>query len=82
MLYLFQFLHKLHSFLFAGLLELDRAFFYAPRPLIDRDPGNDVTSLTTYTTHNRLGDTRIYIYIYSLNLWESNHRDPTGHKIA
>ena len=42
-------------------VELDRAFFYAPRPLIDRAPGNDVTSLTTYTTHTRVGDTRIYI---------------------
>ena len=38
------------------------AFFYAPRPLIDRAPGNDVTSLTTYTTHTRVGDTNIYIY--------------------
>ena len=60
--YLFQFLRKLHSFLSAGLktVELDCAFFYVPRPLIDRAPGNDVTSLTTYT---RVGDTGIYIYI-------------------
>ena len=62
-------------------VELDRAFFYAPRPLIDRAPGNDVTSLTTYTTHTRVGDTNIYIYKHTSNPWESNHRDgPTGHK--
>ena len=67
-------------FFLLGSVELDRAFFYVPRPLIDRAPGNDVTSLTTYTTHTRVGDTRIYIYIYSSNPWESNHRDgPMGH---
>ena len=49
--YLFQFLRKLHRFL--------SAFFYAPRPLIDQAPRNDVTSLTAYTTHTRVGDTRI-----------------------
>ena len=43
---------------------LERAFFYAPRPLIDQAPGNDATSLTTYTTHSRASDTNIYIYIY------------------
>ena len=33
-----------------------------------------------YTTHTRVGDTNIYIYIY-INPWESDHRDdPTGHK--
>ena len=48
--------------------------FYAPRPLIDRAPGNDATSLTTYTTHSRASDTRF-------NPVESNYRDgPTGHK--
>ena len=31
----------------------EREFFYAPRPLIDRAPRNDATSLTTYTTHTR-----------------------------
>ena len=45
-----------------------------PRPLIDQAPGNDVTSLTTYTTHTHVSDTNIYIYIiYSSNPWESNH---------
>ena len=34
------------------------AFYYAPRPLIDRAPRNNVTSLTTYTTHTCVGDTR------------------------
>ena len=63
---------------------LERAFFYAPRPLIDRAPGNDATSLTTYTTHSQLvtqvTQTYIYIYIYTLNPVESNYRDgPTGH---
>ena len=58
-----------------------RAFYYAPHPLIDQAPGNDITSLTMYTTHTRVSDMRIYIYIYSSNPWESNHRDgPTGHK--
>ena len=52
---------------------------------IGSTPRNDVTSLTTYTTHTRVSDTRkniyIYIYIYNSNPWESNHRDgPTGHK--
>ena len=52
-----------------------------PHPLIDRAPGNGATSLTTYTTHTREVDTRKYIYIYTLNPVESNHRDgPTGHK--
>ena len=32
--------------------------------LIDQAPENDVTSLTTYTTHTHASDTRIYIYIY------------------
>ena len=41
---------------------LERAFFYVPRPLIDQAPGNDATSLTTYTTHSRASDTNIYIY--------------------
>ena len=63
---------KINSFFFqkppgyktVSAIEIDRAFFYAPRPLIDRAPGNDVTSLTTYTTHTRVGDTRKkYIYI-------------------
>ena len=37
---------------------VERAFFYAPRPLIDRaPPRNDVTSLTTYTTHTHVSDT-------------------------
>ena len=31
-----------------------------PRPLIDRAPGNDATSLTMYTTHSRASDTNIY----------------------
>ena len=53
---------------FCWSVELDRAFFYAPRPLIDRAPGNDVTSLTTYTTHTRVGDTRIYI-IYNIYIY-------------
>ena len=43
---------------------LERAFFYAPRPLIDQAPGNDATSLTTYTTH-----TQTYIYIYILYIY-------------
>ena len=43
---------------------LERAFFYAPHPLIDQAPGNDATSLTTYTTHSRASDTNIHIYIY------------------
>ena len=66
-----------------------------PLPLIDRAPGNDVTSLTTYTTHTRVSKTNIYriiyIYIYTyiyiyiclctLNPVESNHRNgPTAHK--
>ena len=56
-------------------------FYYVPHPLIDRTPGNDATSLTTYTTHTRAsGHKNINIYIYSSNPWESNHRDgPTGH---
>ena len=60
----------------------NHGFVYAPRPLIDRAPGNDATSLTTYTTHSRASDTNIYIYyIYTLNPVESNYRDgPTGHK--
>ena len=59
---------------------LEHVFFYVPRPLIDRAPGNDATSLTTYTTHSRASDTNIYI-IYTLNPVESNYRDgPTGHK--
>ena len=48
--------------------------FMAWRPatlfLIDRAPGNDVTSLSTYTTHSRA----------SVNPVESN--GPTGHKNA
>ena len=45
---------------------------------------DDVLSLTMYTTHTRVSDTRIYIYIYiykhTSNPWESNHRDgPAGH---
>ena len=35
-----------------------------PRPLIDRAPQNDATSLTTYTMHTHASDTNIYIYIY------------------
>ena len=54
---------SLHCFcavyvLHAGLFH-KRAFFYAPRPLIDRGPWNDVTSLTTYTTNTRTSDTNI-----------------------
>ena len=68
---------------FCCSVELERAFFYAPHPLIDRAPRNDVTSLITYTTHTRVsGHKHIYnyIYIYTLNPVESNHRDgPTGH---
>ena len=56
---------------------LERAIFYAPRPLIDQAPGNDATSLTTYTMHSRASDTNIY----TLNPMESNYRDgPTSHK--
>ena len=58
-------------------VELERAFYYAPCPLIDQAPGNDATSLTMYTTHTRTSDTRKYIYIYTLNPVESNYRD--GH---
>ena len=43
---------------------LERALFYAPRPLIDQAPRNDATPLTTYTTHSSASDTNIYIYIY------------------
>ena len=39
--------------------------FFVPRPLIDQAPRNDVTSLTTYTTDIRVGDTNIYVYIYT-----------------
>ena len=35
--------------------------------LIDRAPGNDVTSLTTYTTHTRVSDTNIIIIRYIEN---------------
>ena len=42
---------------------LERTFFYAPRPLIDLAPGNDVTSLTTDTAHSRASDKNIYIYM-------------------
>ena len=49
-------------------------FFYAPRSLIDQAPGNDVTSLTMYTTHTRISGYK-HINVYSLNPWESNHRD-------
>ena len=46
------------------------------KKLIDRAPGNDTTSLTTYTTHTRASGH----YIYTLNPVENNHRDgPTGH---
>ena len=61
-------------------LLVKRAFFYAPRPLIDRAPRNDATSLTTYTTHTRASGHK-HINIYTLNPVESNYRDgPTGHK--
>ena len=40
-------------------------FYYAPHPLIDRAPGNDITFLTTYTTHTHAsGHNNIYIYVY------------------
>ena len=52
------------SWLVCSSKSLERTFFYAPRPLIDQAPGNDATSLTTYTTHSRASDTNIYIYIY------------------
>ena len=45
-------------------VDLERAFYYVPRPLIDRALRNDVTYLTTYTMHTHASDTRIYIYIY------------------
>ena len=70
-------------------VEIERAFYYAPHPLIDRAPRDDATSLTTYTTDARTSDTNIYIYIiiyiyiykHTSNPWESNHRDGrTGHK--
>ena len=52
------------SWLVCSSKSLERAFFYVPRPLIDRAPRNDATSLTMYTTHSRASDTNIYIYIY------------------
>ena len=51
------------SWLVCRSKSLERAFFYAPRSLIDRAPGNDATSLTTYTTHSRASDTNIIIYV-------------------
>ena len=50
------------SWLVCSSKSLERAFLYAPRPLIDRAPENDATSLTTYTTHSRASDTNIYMY--------------------
>ena len=50
-------------------------FYYVPHSLINRAPWNDAASLTTYTTHTHASDTRIYIYIYRSNLWESNYGD-------
>ena len=49
---------QLSFFLPAAIAELERAFYYVPQPLT-KAPGNDATSLTTYTTHTRVSDTSI-----------------------
>ena len=61
-------------------VELERAFIYVPRPLIDRAPENDVTSLTMYTTHTRVSETNIYtcIYIYIKPRGKQSQGQPYG----
>ena len=44
-------------------VDLEHTFYYTLRPLIDRAPQNNATSLTTYTMHAHISDTRIYIII-------------------
>ena len=48
----FSILFSTISFLPAGVysVELEPVFYYSPRPLIDKAPGNDTASLTTCTT--------------------------------